>query len=196
MSNPVMTTPVYIRNAIASVIRSANLPGVGSNVFVGRTDKGFPSEGPFICVYTNSTSMSSGSASCRAYECGTSVSIEVHVYGEVYQTVNGVTSVIDVEEQMDILVGWIFDALFPAGMNPNKVLDVGVKNTLAPNGVETTLDGDGEVQKGCAVISMDSKWYAELPQKPCENALETISNTLNVRGGDSSKSITWTISNN
>lgn len=187
------TTPTKqkIREAVVAALKAASLPGVGDNVFASRTTKSWPSEGAFICVYTNDSNFDNGTQSCTNYKVDTELSIEIHCRNVAYQkTENGVVEV-SIDDQMDILSDLVLKTLFYDGMNMNKALNIDVDNYITVKSVNNTFGGESGEIIGSAVVGLTVTWWCEIVSGECETECRSIYNELNVRDGEDSKKITW-----
>lgn len=84
MSNDVRTlaTISELRHGIIDLIKTANIPGIGNNVFESRSENIWPEEESLACVYTSSTSFDDKRTSPRFYFCVTEVTVNVFAQGE------------------------------------------------------------------------------------------------------------------
>ena len=191
MSSNVLA-PKHIRDAITAQLQAACIPGVKEKVFSGRVDKGWPHEGPYIVVIASNTNFDNGSNYTNGiYSAETSVQIVVVVQGSILQVVGPKRERIDVEDQLDVLSNAVVNALFYPGMSSEHALKIAEQNNIRLEGIESILNGDGEVKKGQSTISLQVAWSVELPSGDCEDACDEIQNTLNVAGGDETKNIVW-----
>lgn len=183
----------HIRDAITEQLKSANIPGVTNKVFSGRVDKGWPKEGPYIYVFVDSTNFTDNSYQNRFYTAETSVSVVIVVQGAVIQVDGPLRKKVDVEDQMDVIADKVVNALFYPGMSEEFALKIPEQNSIRLDGMESSLNGDGEVKKGYQSISLAIQWGLELPTGDCEVECREIANTLNVAGGEKEKDIKWVI---
>lgn len=190
------TTPTLqkIREAVVAALKTASLPGVGTNVFASRTMKAWPEESVFICVYTNDSNFDNGTQSCTNYNVTTELSVEIICQNVAYRkTAHGVEKV-SIDDQMDVLSDLVLKTLFHDGMDFNNALNLDVKNYIKVNSIQNTFSSEGEKVVGSAVVSLSVTWWCEIVSGECEVDCTSIYNELNVRDGDESKKITWTYS--
>lgn len=185
--------PLYIRDAIADVIKDAEIPGVLDNVFVGRSQNGWPEEGPFISVYTRDMDFGKDSPSDESYHVTCQVRIEIYAKGPVYQREGNDVVEINVDDQLDIIANYVASSIFRKGNDFKRAIQCGFDNYIELVRTAKNVDGSGEKVSGCIVMSLDIHYYDEVLYGDSPVYLDEIKNTLNVRGGDASKNIEWII---
>lgn len=190
-ANPILK---QIRYAVVNALKTANLPGVGGNVFASRTTKAWPEEGAFICVYTNDSNFDNGTQSCTDYKVETELSIEIICRDLAYQKTSSGIVEISIDDQMDILSDLVLKTIFPDGVDLNKVFDIDVNNYATVKSIQNNFGNDSGDAIGSSIVNLSVTWWLEIASGECENELRSIYNELNVRGGEDSKKITWTYS--
>lgn len=185
--------PISIRKTLAEIIKNSSIPGVLDNVFVGRSQNGWPEEGPFIVVYTEDTDFDKSSYSDETYEVTCNLKVEIHALGSVYQREGTSVVEIGVDDQLDILANYVAASIFRAGIDYKRNIPCGFDNVVQLVRTTKNVSGEGEKDSGCLVMMMKVVYNDDVLYEEEPFALESIKNTLNVNGGDSSRNIEWII---
>lgn len=177
---------IELRKAIVEGLQSASIPFVGENIFSSRTLGGFPDEGDFISVYTNSNQFEDGDRSPVIYKVTSDVIVDVVVQGSIYDEETERDILID--ERMDLITDAVLRVLVHNSIPGNIYKDLGMKKVRVTS-IQNTLAGDGETDKGTQRISLSFMWYLRLPDGSAEDDFLEAGNSLKVAGSDNS--IDW-----
>ena len=177
---------IELRKAIVEGLQSASIPFVGKNIFSSRTLGGFPDEGDFISVYTNSNQFEDGDRSPVIYKVTSDVIVDVVVQGSIYDEETERDILID--ERMDQITDAVLRVLVHNSIPGNIYKDLGMKKVRVTS-IQNTLAGDGETDKGTQRISLSFMWYLRLPVGSAEDDFLEAGNSLKVAGSDNS--IDW-----
>ena len=83
MSNRTLDCIKELRSNVVQTLKSANIDGIGQNVFSARQERAWPEESGFICVYTPSTNFDDKRTSPRVYYASGDLIIDVYGRGSV-----------------------------------------------------------------------------------------------------------------
>lgn len=183
-----------IRHEFVRILKAAAIPGVLDKVYESRAERGFPSEGPFISVYTNNHNFDDQGTSPVVYKIETSVIVDIIVQGPVVQVLpTGARNRINVDDQMDVLTDKVINALLYAPVPARGPLNIGTDHFVRLGSVVNTLNGQGETDKACQRLTFTVTWECALPDGGPENDMNVIHNELDTSDGDGSKKMVWEI---
>lgn len=182
-----------IRHEFVRLIKAANIPGVLGKVFESRSERGWPAEGPFISVYTNSHSFDDQATSPVIYKVETTVVVDIIVQGPVFQVTASGRTRIDVDDQMDQLSNYVLNSIFYAPAPSSGPLNIGVDHFVRLSSVSNTLNGEGETPRACQRITFAVTWDCPMPDGGPDMDFQKIHNELDVSGSDGANKMVWEI---
>lgn len=146
-----------IRLAVAEYLLQANMPFIGDQVFVGRTEKAWPKEKCFLAIYVNQSTFDTQDTQPEIYKVTTDVVVDVVVQGS--QVVDGETYELD--DLFDIISSNVID-LLTSYPRPKWIVEEQVASSdFLLNSFVDELNGEGEIDKGTRKITFNATWYFE-----------------------------------
>ena len=83
MANRTIDCIKTLRASVVQTLKTADIPGIGQNVFSARQERAWPEESGFICVYTPETNFDDKRTSPRFYYVTGDLVIDVYGRGAV-----------------------------------------------------------------------------------------------------------------
>jgi len=83
MANRTLDCIKELRSNVVQTLKSANIDGIGQNVFSARQERAWPEESGFICVYTPNTNFDDKRTSPRVYYAAGDLIVDVYGRGSV-----------------------------------------------------------------------------------------------------------------
>lgn len=134
------------RHAVVDLLKTANIDGIGNNVFEARMENAWPEETGLLVVYTSSTEFDDKRTSPRFYSADTTVEIDVVSQGEEDST----------NDFLDNVSKAIVEALQPVEKRVGPFN--GTVKRFVLKSFRNSLSGKGEIDRGTQRITFSAEW--------------------------------------
>lgn len=135
-----------LRSSIVQALKSANIDGIGQNVFSARQEKAWPEESGFICVYTPSTNFDDKRTSPRFYFVTGDVYVDVYGKGSTEEPDDKSSEIYDVNDFLDDVSKAVVEALQPIERRVGPFS--GLVKRLVVKSYSNNLSSAGETDRG------------------------------------------------
>lgn len=176
MSNRTLDCIKAFRASIVDALKTANISGIGNNVFSARLERAWPEESAYICVYTPNTQFDDKRTSPRFYFAKGDLVIDIYARAASTES-DDPSTIYDVNDFLDDTSRAVVEALQPVEKR------IGPFNGLVKNLVlrsfSNNLGEKGEILRGCQRITFDVEYTTVVttgvPTKDFLRANTTIS---------------------
>lgn len=134
------------RHAVVDLLKTANIDGIGNNVFEARMENAWPEETGLLVVYTSITDFDDKRTSPRFYFSDTKVEIDVISQGEEDST----------NDFLDNVSAAVVLALQPVEKREGPF--VGTVKRFVLKSFANNLSSKGEIDRGTQRITFSAEW--------------------------------------
>lgn len=169
-----------------SALVTANISGIGANVFSSRIENAWPEEESFACVYLPSVDFDDGRTSPRYYMAkGT---MQIDVYARAYVPGDGATglnTMADVNDFLDDAAQHIVEALSPIEKREGPFN--GLVKRFVLKSISNNLSEKGETERGSVSITWGVEFTACVTYGGPADLFCKAENTLTMGGNAKNK---------
>lgn len=145
MANRTLDCIKTLRASVVQTLKTADIPGIGQNVFSARQERAWPEESGFICVYTPETNFDDKRTSPRFYYVTGDLVIDVYGRGAVDDS-NDQSEIYDVNDFLDDVAKAVAEALQPIERRVGPYS--GLVKRLVLKSIANNLSSAGEADRG------------------------------------------------
>lgn len=145
MANRTLDCIKTLRASVVQTLKTANISGIGKNVFSARKKRAWPEESGFICVYTPETNFDDKRTSPRFYYVTGDLVIDVYGRGAVDDS-NDQSEIYDVNDFLDDVAKAVAEALQPIERRVGPYS--GLVRRLVLKSIKNNLSSAGEADRG------------------------------------------------
>ena len=170
------------RNNVVGSLIAANITGIGANVASSRTERAWPEEEAFICVYLPSVNFDDKRTSPRFYVAEGQLFVDV--YARAYVNGDGVNSPDssgEVNDFLDDTVKAVVEALSPIEKREGPYN--GLVKRFVLKSMDNNLSQKGETERGSVRITFGVEFTACVTYGGPADLFCTAKNTLKMGGG-------------
>lgn len=144
-----------LRHAVVDAIKSADIEGIGDNVFEARKENAWPEEGCFVVVYTDSSKFDDKRTSPKTYFSSTDVTVDVVCQGldDADESLN---------DKLDDLTIALINVLQPP--MPKEGFFGGLTKRFVLTSIDNNLSEAGEMNRGCQRIVFNTEFNVTITQ--------------------------------
>lgn len=169
-----------MRRAAVQLLKDANIPGIGSNVFPSRSRKIWPEETGILLVFTQEDDADDRDTAPVIYQVQTSLVIRAVLQDEELPEDADERTNDEQEEELEARLDELAERVVRA-MQPVHGVEGplgGLVEWLRWKGTRPTLSADGEVLRNSRQILFSATWSAELPDELPEDEFLRIGTEL------------------
>lgn len=174
-----------LRANIVQALKSANINGIGQNVFSARKEKAWPEESGFICVYTPTTNFDDKRTSPRFYFVTGDVYVDVYGKGATENPDDDSSEVYDVNDFLDDVSKDVVDALQPIERRVGPFS--GLVKRLVVKSFSNNLSNAGETERGSNRIVFNVEYAVTITTGGPADLFCKAENTLTMGGNAKNK---------
>ena len=185
MSVRTLTCVKDLRASIVAAIKTANITGIGANVYSSRMESAWPEEESFVCVYIPSVSFDDGRTSPRYYKSTATINIDVYARSYVNAESGAITSMDGVADFLDDTAKALVEAMQPIekSVGPYE----GLVKRLVLKSWANNLSEKGEAERGSMRITFEADFVVTVTYGgPTDNFVKA-ENTLSMGSGTGNK---------
>lgn len=169
-----------LRANVVQALKSANIDGIGQNVFSARQERAWPEESGFICVYTPSTNFDDKRTSPRFYFVTGELVVDVYGRGAVDDS-DDQSEIYDVNDFLDDVAKAVANALQPIERRTGPYS--GLVKRLVLKSITNNLSNAGEAERGSQRIVFGVEYAVTITVGGPADLFCTAKNTLKMGGG-------------
>ncbi len=172
------------RNAVVDALVSANIDGIGGNVFAARLTSAWPEEESYVVVNTSNTNFDDGGTHPRFYKAVTDLTIDVYAraYVEGENNVNELESPSDLNDFLDAAAKAIIDVIDPC--RDWKGPYNGLVSKCVLKSYTNNLSSMGETDRGTARITYSVSFSVQIDKTAPVTDFLRAKNSMKNDGGD------------
>ena len=185
MSVRTLTCVKDLRSSIVAALKTANVTGIGNNVYSSRMESAWPEEESFVVVYIPSISFDDGRTSPRYYKSTATINIDVYARSYVNAESGTITSMDGVADFLDDTAKAIVEAMQPIekSVGPYE----GLVKRLVLKSWANNLSEKGEAERGSMRITFEADFVVTVTYGgPTDNFVKA-ENTLTMGPGTGNK---------
>lgn len=185
MSVRTLTCVKDLRSSIVAALKTANITGIGNNVYSSRMESAWPEEESFVVVYIPSISFDDGRTSPRYYKSTATINIDVYARSYVNAESGTITSMDGVADFLDDTAKAIVEAMQPIekSVGPYE----GLVKRLVLKSWANNLSEKGEAERGSMRITFEADFVVTVTYGgPTDNFVKA-ENTLTMGSGTGNK---------
>ena len=181
MSERDLTCVKDLRVSIVDAIKTANITGIGSNVYSSRMESAWPEEDSFVVVYIPSVSFDDGRTSPRYYKSNATVIIDVYARSYVSAEGGSIDDMDGVADFLDDSAKAIIEALQP--IESMKGPFNGLVKRLVLKSWANNLSEKGEAERGSMRITFEADFAVTVTYGGPKDDFVKAKNTLKMGSG-------------
>lgn len=184
MANRTLDCIKTLRASVVQTLKTADIPGIGQNVFSARQERAWPEESGFICVYTPETNFDDKRTSPRFYYVTGDLVIDVYGRGAVDDS-NDQSEIYDVNDFLDDVAKAVAEALQPIERRIGPYS--GLVKRLVLKSITNNLSSAGEADRGSQRMVFGVEYAVTITVGgPADDFLKA-ENTLSMGSGSGNK---------
>ena len=173
-----------LRASVVQTLKTANISGIGQNVFSARQERAWPEESGFICVYTPESNFDDKRTSPRFYFVNGELIVDVYCRGSV-DVSDDVSEIYDVNDFLDDAAKAVVNALQPLERRAGPYS--GIVKRLVLKSITNNLSSAGEAERGNQRIVFNVEYAVTITVGgPTDNFVKA-ENTLTMGSGTGNK---------
>lgn len=185
MSVRTLTCVKDLRSSIVAALKTANITGIGNNVYSSRMESAWPEEESFVVVYIPSISFDDGRTNPRYYKSNATVNIDIYARSYTNAESGTITSMDGVADFLDDTAKAIVDAMQPIekSVGPYE----GLVKRLVLKSWANNLSEKGEAERGSMRITFEADFAVTVTYGGPKDDFVKAENTLTMGPGTGNK---------
>lgn len=180
MSSRTISCIKELRASVVQTLKTANIAGVGQNVFSARKERAWPEESGFICVYTPESNFDDKRTSPRFYFVTGDLVVDVYGRGAV-DVPDDSSEIYDVNDFLDDTAKAVADALQPLEQRVGPYS--GIVKRLVLKSITNNLSSSGEAERGNQRIVFNVEYAVTITVGGPKDDFVKAKNTLKMGSG-------------
>ena len=173
-----------LRANIVQALKTANIDGIGQNVFSARQERAWPEESGFICVYTPSTNFDDKRTSPRFYYATGDVYVDIYGRGAT-DAPDDPSEIYDVNDFLDDVSKAVVTALQPLERRVGPFS--GLVKRLVVKSFSNNLSSLGECDRGSQRIVFQVEYAVTITMGGPADLFCVAKNTISMGSGAKNK---------